>query len=169
LSCSRWPTVTWKVFTARPSSVVRHLACEMFTPCSVNDFEMAASRPGRSSHVTCTATGRTVLDSSSQATSRRRAGSRSSAFGQSRVWMTTPCPRLMKPMISSPGTGVQHFANFTRMSASPWTRTPAIDRFATGRRAAGGASGTGAAGASEPALDTSISTASAAWARFTLP
>src|SRR6185436_12209112 len=108
LSCSRCPTVTWKVFTARPSSVVRHLAWEMFTPCSVNVFEMAASSPGRSVQVTWTATGRSVFDSSSHETSTRRAGSRSSAFGQSRVWMTTPCPRLMKPTMSSPGTGVQH-------------------------------------------------------------
>ena len=63
LSCSRCPTVTWKVFTARPSSVVRHLAWEMLTPCSVNDLEMAASRPGRSVQVTWTATGRSVFDS----------------------------------------------------------------------------------------------------------
>src|SRR5262249_22927506 len=71
LSWSSWPPATWKVFTARPSSVVRHLAWEMFTPCSVNAFEMAASKPGRSVQVTWTATGRTVFDSSSHETSRR--------------------------------------------------------------------------------------------------
>ena len=49
--------MTWKVFTARPSSVVRHLACEMLTPCSVKSFDIAAKRPGRSEQVTCTATG----------------------------------------------------------------------------------------------------------------
>ena len=43
--------------------------------------------------------------------------------------MTTPWPRLTKPTIESPGTGLQHLANFTRMSASPCTRTPAIERF----------------------------------------
>src|ERR1700690_3367954 len=108
---------------------------------------MAASSPGRSEQVTWTATGRRVFDSSSHETSTRRTGSRSSAFEQSRVGITTPCPRLMKPMIGSPGTGVQHLANLSRMSASPWTLTPAIERFGTGRRAAAGVSGAGPAGA----------------------
>ena len=30
--------------------------------------------------------------------------------------METPWPRVMNPTISSPGTGVQHFASFTQIS-----------------------------------------------------
>ena len=41
------------------------------------------------------------------------------------AWCTeTPEPRVMKPTISSPGTGVQHRASFTRMSGAPRTSTP---------------------------------------------
>ena len=37
--------------------------------------------------------------------------------------MDTPEPRVIKPMISSPGSGLQHWANFTRQLSSPSTMT----------------------------------------------
>ena len=36
----------------------------------------------------------------------------------------TPLPRVTKPMIGSPGTGVQHLASLTQTSATPLTTTP---------------------------------------------
>ena len=63
---------------------------------------------------------------SAHVTSISRSGSRSSvcAFGQSVRWTETPCPRVTKPMISSPGTGVQHRPSRTQTSGSPRTMTP---------------------------------------------
>ena len=36
----------------------------------------------------------------------------------------TPPPRVTKPRISSPGTGVQHLASLTQTSEAPLTTTP---------------------------------------------
>jgi len=95
---------------------------------------------------------------------------RARAFGHSRVWMTTPWPRLMNPTIESPGTGVQHLANLTRMSASPCTLMPPIERLGTIRRAADGTSAAGATGTAVPlATARSASTASTACPGLTLP
>lgn len=48
-------------------------------------------------------------------------------FLQSARCTETPAPRVTKPTMSSPGTGVQHFASLTSTSASPRTRTPLLD------------------------------------------
>ena len=40
--------------------------------------------------------------------------------------MDTPKPRVMKPTISSPGSGVQHLANFTGQLSMPSTTTPSV-------------------------------------------
>lgn len=47
-----------------------------------------------------------------------------STLMQSRLWMETPLPRVTKPMISSPGRGLQHLANLTKQPSSPSTMTP---------------------------------------------
>ena len=52
------------------------------------------------------------------------AGCSDSALGQSVRCTETPCPRVTKPMISSPGTGVQHRPSRTSTSPSPRTTTP---------------------------------------------
>ena len=109
---TRWwwlsPVATSNVFTARSLPVVRHVACEMFIPASLIACEMRASTPGRSSVITLIDTGRFTSEArSSQATSTRRSGSISSTFSQAAVWTVTPRPRVMKPAMSSPGTGLQ--------------------------------------------------------------
>ena len=45
-------------------------------------------------------------------------------FAQSFLWIDTPKPRVTKPMISSPGSGLQQRANLTRQLSSPSTITP---------------------------------------------
>ncbi len=45
-------------------------------------------------------------------------------MAQSVRWTETPEPRVTKPMMASPGTGVQQRANFTQTSGSPATMTP---------------------------------------------
>ena len=59
-------------------------------------------------------------------TSINRSGSSRSdfTFVQSARCTDTPLPRVTNPTISSPGTGVQHFASLTRMSGAPRTSTP---------------------------------------------
>ena len=55
-----------------------------------------------------------------------RSGSRrsASALVQSSRWTDTPFPRVMKPMMASPGTGVQQRATLTHTSSVPTTTTP---------------------------------------------
>ena len=43
---------------------------------------------------------------------------------QSVRWMETPRPRVTKPTISSPGTGLQHFESFTKQFSIPSTTMP---------------------------------------------
>src|SRR6185437_10813174 len=59
-------------------------------------------------------------------TSTIRSGSASSeaALVQVLRCTDTPPPRVTKPRISSPGTGVQHFASLTQTSEAPLTTTP---------------------------------------------
>ena len=60
-------------------------------------------------------------------TSTTRSGwrfSSSSMFWQSTRCTDTPWLRVMKPMILSPGTGMQHRANLTQMSPTPLTEIP---------------------------------------------
>ncbi len=45
-------------------------------------------------------------------------------LGQSCRWTDTPKPRVIKPTTGSPGTGVQHLANFTRQLSRPFTMIP---------------------------------------------
>ena len=65
------------------------------------------------------------------------------ALAQSARWTDTPRPRVTKPMISSPGTGVQHRDSRTITSSSPSTCTPVGRRSARGPRAAVAAAVTG--------------------------
>ncbi len=66
------------------------------------------------------------MDDGAHSTSIMRSGSarRESTLWQLAWWTETPAPRVTNPMISSPGTGVQHLASFTRMSGAPRTSTP---------------------------------------------
>ena len=58
-------------------------------------------------------------------------------MGQSCRWTDTPKPRVMKPTTGSPGTGVQHLANFTRQLSRPSTMMPDSLRLAPGMSLAG--------------------------------
>jgi hypothetical protein len=45
---------------------------------------------------------------------------------QSHLWIDTPCPRVINPIISSPGRGAQHFENLIRQLSIPSTITPSL-------------------------------------------
>lgn len=47
-------------------------------------------------------------------------------FGHVAVWTITPRPRLMKPTMESPGTGLQQWAMRTIMSSTPRTEMPPV-------------------------------------------
>ena len=75
--------------------------------------------------------GRARCSSPSHSTSISRAACSAisdTALAQSARCTLTPRPRVTKPMISSPGTGVQQFARRTSTSSSPSTCTPTRDR-----------------------------------------
>src|SRR5690606_11741270 len=108
-----WVSVLqWKVnmLWARPSSAVRQLASVMLMCCSLKVWLTVARMPGLLLVVTLSCTGRSILALVSQLTSMRRSGSVSKALMHSRRWMVTPRPRVMKPMMLSPGNGLQHLA-----------------------------------------------------------
>ena len=63
--------------------------------------------------------------------------SRDSALVQSARCTDTPLPRVTKPMIGSPGTGVQQRASLTQTSAVPSTTTPGSPCAAPHRAAIG--------------------------------
>ena len=96
--------------TALPSSPARQFASLMLIPCSLNVCPTVARMPGRFAVMTRSCTGRLIFAFESHEISTRRSGSVSNALGQPRRWTVTPRPRVMKPMISSPGSGLQHFA-----------------------------------------------------------
>ena len=98
----------------------------MFTWCSLSTRVMSLSRPERSSASTWMCTRKTLLVVGAHDTSIMRSESpiRERTLVQSERWTETPLPRVTKPTISSPGTGVQHLASFTRMSGAPRTSTP---------------------------------------------
>src|SRR5262249_51784550 len=123
-SSSALATMISKTFCAFRSPRPCTWARAMLMPAELIAFDMAASRPGRSTHVTSTRTGRGAPLPSSQWTSMRRCGSLSSTFGQSMACTVTPRPRVMKPVMRSPGSGPQHFPKRTSMSSTPETRTP---------------------------------------------
>src|SRR5690606_39059695 len=60
----------------------------------------------------------------STSTSRSGCVRRSSTLTQSERCTLTPCDFVTKPTMSSPGTGVQHFASLTHTSPMPLTMTP---------------------------------------------
>ncbi len=65
----------------------------------------------------------------------------------------------MKPTISSPGTGVQHRASFTRMSGAPRTSTPESEFRGSGRERTGiGRSGSSPSSTSRTSATTFSST-----------
>ena len=57
---------------------------------------------------------------------------KSSALTQSARCTEIPLPRVMNPMIGSPGTGVQQRASFTKTSSIPSTLIALLERLATG-------------------------------------
>ena len=97
-------------------------------------------------------TGRLPGSSTSHSTLMMRSRSRTllATVRQSRACTVSPRPRVMKPTIGSPGSGLQHLANRTRRSSTPRIRTP-CSVFA---RAA--AEGRGFSGASSVAFGASL-------------
>ena len=102
------------------------VAERMFTWCSESTRVTSESRPERSSASTWICTRKTLFDDGAHSTSIIRSGSFSSDCTLWQfAWCTeTPAPRVTKPTIWSPGTGVQHLASLTRMSGAPRTSTP---------------------------------------------
>src|SRR4051794_6065086 len=110
------------------------------------------SRRLRSSASTCNWTRNTLAADGAHSTSISRSGwlSSDSALVQSARWTETPLPRVTKPMMGSPGTGVQQRANLTHTSAVPTTTPPGSPlRRRIARRAAGGELGPHGRGADD--------------------
>jgi hypothetical protein len=112
----------------------------MLTRSSASALVTSESSRCRSSASTWIATRNTAPGWEAQSTSTSRSGLRfrSPALVQSVRCTLTPPPRVTKPRMSSPGTGVQHFASLAQTSVMPWTMTPGSPlavRRAAGRRA----------------------------------
>ncbi len=88
---------------------------------------MSESSRARSSASTWMATRNIDCAVGAHSTSTSRSGCdlRLEAFVQSARCTETPAPRVTKPRIASPGTGVQHLASLTHTSEIPRTMTPA--------------------------------------------
>ena len=102
----------------------------MFPPASPMAMVTSLSRPMRSVASTTISTRNSVAPEVSHATSIMRSGWAMSpaTFGQVARWTETPRPRVMKPTMSSPATGLQQCARWTSRSASPLTTTPQLVR-----------------------------------------
>src|ERR1022692_750444 len=99
----------------------------MFTCCSEIDLVMSESNPVRSSASTWMAARKRELSRGAQCTLTIRSGSdwiRCSMLTQSVRCTDTPLPLVTKPVILSPGTGVQHLDSLAQTSAAPSTLTP---------------------------------------------
>ena len=89
--------------------------------------DVADSSPERSSASTWICTRKMLFEVGAHSTSIIRSGSCSSdctLCAVRAVHRDAAAPRVTKPTIGSPGTGVQHFASLTRMSGAPRTSTP---------------------------------------------
>lgn len=102
-------------------------ACKIFTALSDKAFVTSESSRARSSASTWILTRNTELTPGLQRTSINLSpwfNRRSDTLMQSSRCTETPLPLVIKPVIWSPGTGVQHRANFTKRSSAPTTSTP---------------------------------------------
>src|SRR6266571_7391387 len=91
------------------------------------DLVMSDSSPVRSSASTWIAARKRELSLGAQRTCTTRSGwdeIRCLTFTQSVRCTDTPLPRVTKPAILSPGTGVQHLDSLAQTSAAPSTDTP---------------------------------------------
>ena len=97
---------------------------------------MSDSSRLRSSASTWMATRKELFDVGAQVTSTSRSCSvrRFAALTQSVRCTETPAPRVTKPRMPSPGTGVQHLASFTHRSLAPTTSMPVSDESVLRRR-----------------------------------
>ncbi len=111
---------------ATRSRDVATLADRMLTWWSDRIRVTSESSRLRSSASTCSWTRNTLAAEGAHSTSISRSGwlSSDSALVQSARCTETPLPRVTKPMIGSPGTGVQQRASLTHTSAVPTTTTP---------------------------------------------
>src|SRR5207253_968147 len=126
-SCRRSATSTTKLLIPRRSSVTVTSAFVML-PLRAEMAPVISERsPGRSLPMyTAMRTGRLPGSSTSHSTSINRSRSRTllATVRQSRACTVSPRPRVMKPTIGSPGSGLQHRANRTSRSSTPRIRTP---------------------------------------------
>src|SRR5262249_34529792 len=154
-SDSRWegsPSSMSKRILDTRSDPVWVVQVRMLTWWSANAAVTSRSSRARSRALTSIEAMNTPPGSRSHSTSMSRSAwpsASETALAQSARWTETPRPRVTNPMISSPGTGVQHRDSRTNTSSRPSTCTPAGPRGGRGpRRAAarGAAGGAGPAG-----------------------
>src|SRR5215472_614661 len=99
----------------------------MLTCCSEMDLVTSESSPVRSRASTWMAARNLELSLGDQCTDTTRSGCeaiRCCTFTQSVRCTDTPFPLVTKPVILSPGTGVQHLDSRAQTSAEPSTDTP---------------------------------------------
>ena len=127
----------------------------MLTWWSLRALATSRSSRDRSSATTSTPAGTSPgLRSPSHSTSIMRVACSvmsDTALAQSERCTLTPRPRVTKPMISSPGTGVQQLARRTSTSSRPSTCTPTLVRFPSAMPGVAAATVAGSCSASSPA------------------
>ena len=102
----------------------------MLAPLSEMAIVTSLSRPRRSDASMTISTWNSVAPEVSHSTSIMRPGSlmRPLTLGQVERCTETPLPRVTKPTMSSPATGLQQRARWTRRSGSPLAMTPQLLR-----------------------------------------
>src|ERR1700683_1418666 len=125
--CSGSPISNVNLLSATRSRLVLTVADRILTCCSEMALVTSDSRPVRSSASTWIAARNLELSLGDQCTETTRSGSdwtRCCTFTQSARCTETPLPLVTKPVILSPGTGVQHLDNRAQTSPAPSTETP---------------------------------------------
>ena len=106
------------------------ITATMLTSISSQTFERSEKRPLRSSASTETSvSNERFCFSTSHSTGRNLAlssGGSEMMFEQSALCTDTPLPFVIKPTISSPGTGLQHLASLMRGLSMPLMRIPPV-------------------------------------------
>src|SRR3989338_6488801 len=95
----------------------------MLTPSAEIDLLMPARSPGLSTQTTRILVEVGIFALRFQDASTRRVWSLAKTLLQVVAWIVTPRPRVINPVMLSPGIGLQHLASEIRISSKPLTRT----------------------------------------------
>ena len=115
--------LVWPVFNSL--AITEWMGTRIFPNCTLTSASIPIRSDARISsvdlNVSFTLLAQVAFTHRSGSSPRRRAFT---TLAQSHLWIDTPNPRVIKPMISSPGSGLQHRANLIKQPSSPSTITP---------------------------------------------